>query len=67
MIKCHLSKIMGERRISIAELARETGLGRNTISRLYNETFKQIDKEALDKICAYLDCEVGQLLEHKEE
>ncbi|MBJ8193022.1 helix-turn-helix transcriptional regulator, partial [Bacillus cereus] len=37
MIKIHLSRIMGEKRINIAELSRMTGLHRNGITKLYNE------------------------------
>jgi putative transcriptional regulator len=38
MIRCHLSRMMGERKLKIADVARETGLHRNTITLLYNET-----------------------------
>ena len=32
MIKCHLSRLMGERKLKIADVARETGLHRNTVT-----------------------------------
>ena len=38
MIKCHLSRLMGERKLKIADVARESGLHRNTITLLYDET-----------------------------
>lgn len=63
MIKCHLSRIMGERRIKIAELARATGLNRNTIRLLYYEKAKRVDLDAIEKICRYLGCEIGELFE----
>lgn len=34
MIKCHLSKIMGEKRLKIADVARAAGINRGTITRL---------------------------------
>lgn len=66
MIKCHLSRIMGERRIKIAELARATGLNRNTITLLYHDKAKRIDLDALEKICRYLECDISDLLELTE-
>ena len=63
MIKCHLSRIMGEKRIKIAELARETGLNRNTITLLYHDNAKRIDLDALEKICRYLECDISDILE----
>lgn len=63
MIKCNLSKILGEKRIKVAELAREIDVHKNTIHRLYNETATRIDIEVIDKVCTYLDIEVGELFE----
>jgi len=63
MIKCHLSRLMGERRINITELADATGLNRNTITLLFHESAKRIDLEALEALCRYFDCEVGKMLE----
>lgn len=63
MIKCNLSRIMGERRLKIADVARDTGINRGTITRIYNETATRIEVEAIDKLCDYLDIEVGELYE----
>ncbi len=54
---------MGERKMKVMDVARETGLHRNTITLLYKETAQRIDLEAIDKLCDLFDCEVGQLLE----
>ncbi len=63
MIKCHLSRLMGERKVKIADVARETGLHRNTVTLLYQETAARIDLEAIDRLCAYFNVSVGELLE----
>ncbi|MGF1833308.1 helix-turn-helix domain-containing protein [Photobacterium sanguinicancri] len=63
MVKCNLSRIMGERRLKIADVARDTGINRGTITRIYNETATRIEIEAIDKLCEYLDIEVGELYE----
>ncbi|EIL85360.1 helix-turn-helix transcriptional regulator [Bacillus altitudinis] len=67
MIKVHLSRIMGDRRINIAELSRITGLHRNGITRLYNEETDGIKFDTLEKICKALECEIDDLLEIIEE
>lgn len=66
MIRCHLSRLMGERKMNIANVARETGLHRNTITLLYRETAARVELEAMDKLCSLLECEVGDLFEHVE-
>ncbi len=67
MIKGHLSRLMGEKRLTIKEVHEETGLSRNTISSIYNEKAKMIDLDTLEKLCAFLNCQVGDLLEYIEE
>ncbi|MCY0966106.1 helix-turn-helix domain-containing protein [Parathalassolituus penaei] len=54
---------MGERKLKIVDVARETGLNRNTVTLLYKETAQRIDLEAIDKLCELFECEVGELLE----
>lgn len=63
MIKCHLARLMGERKMSVSDVARETGLHRNTVTLLYKETAKQVDIETIDKLCELFDCSVGDLFE----
>jgi len=65
MIKCHLSRMMGERKLKIADVARETGLNRSTVSALYNETATRVDLNAIEALCRLLDCQVGDLFELK--
>lgn len=67
MIKCHLSRFMGEHKLKIADVARETGLHRNTITLLYDETATRVDLESIDKLCKLFNCTVGDLLEFKPD
>lgn len=64
MIKCHLSRLMGERKLKIADVARETGLHRNTVTLLYDETAARVDLDAIDRLCTYFGISVGELFEH---
>ncbi|MDN6286359.1 MAG: helix-turn-helix transcriptional regulator [Corynebacterium casei] len=64
MIRCHLARLMGEHKMKIVDVARETGLNRNTVTLLYKETAQRIDLDALAKLCQLFQCEVGDLLEY---
>lgn len=63
MIKCNLSRLMGEKKLKISDVAKDTGINRGTITRLYHETAVRVDFEVLEKLCIYLDCDVSELLE----
>ncbi|MEW8474193.1 MAG: helix-turn-helix transcriptional regulator [Candidatus Thiodiazotropha endolucinida] len=67
MIRCHLSRLMGEHKMKISDVARETRLHRNTITLLYQETASRIDLEAIDRLCELFDCEICDLLEYVPE
>lgn len=54
---------MGERKIRVADVARDLGIHRNTITLLYDETATRVDLETLNKLCIYLNCRLDELLE----
>jgi putative transcriptional regulator len=64
MIKIHLSRILGERRWTQAELARKTGIRPSTINEIYNEFAERISLDHLDKICEALNCDLTDVLEY---
>ena len=63
MIRCHLSRKMGENKMKIADVARETGLNRSTVTALYNESATRLDLETIEKLCILFKCQIGDLLE----
>ncbi|MGJ8674332.1 MAG: helix-turn-helix domain-containing protein [Pseudoalteromonas sp.] len=67
MIKCHLARLMGERKMKIMDVARKTGMHRNSVTLLYKETAQKIDLIAVDKLCDLFDCEVGELFERIDD
>ena len=62
-IRVHLSRLMGERKERIVDVARATGLARNTLSGLYHEDALRLDFETLDKLCRHFNCGIDQILE----
>ena len=63
MIKTNLSRILGERRISQAELSRMTNISPNAINGIYNDRWAQIRRATIDKICTALDIDISELFE----
>lgn len=63
MVKIHLSKILGEMRMTQKELSRLTGIRPNTINEWYHEIVVSLRVEHIDKICEALGCTVDELIE----
>jgi putative transcriptional regulator len=63
MIKCHLARLMGEHKMKTADVSRETGLNRNTVTLLYNETAQRVELDAIEKLCNLFNCGVADLFE----
>ena len=64
MIRCHLARLLGERKLKISDVAKDTGVNRGTLSRMYYETAERYDAAVLDVLCAHLKCNVSELLEY---
>ncbi len=67
MIRCHLSTLMGRSKLRIADVSRQTGLNRSTITALYRETATRIDLQAVEQLCRLFGCQVGDLFEYVKE
>lgn len=62
MIRIYLSRLLGERRWTQADLARRTGIRAATINELYNEFAVRVNLEHLDRICETLGCDLDDLI-----
>ena len=62
MIVCNLPVLLAERRMKVADVARETGMSKTTVHKLYNGQSTRIDFETIEKLCLLLNVEVGELL-----
>ena len=52
------------RRITIAEVAKGAGIHRVTLSKLINRRGFSTGTDHIDKLCAYFDCRVEDLVEY---
>ncbi len=64
MLKNNLSRIMGEKRIRIAELSRLSGISQQAIIALYYEKTKSVKFKTIENLCGALEISVGELFEH---
>lgn len=63
MIRCNFARLLGERKLKISDVARDTGINRGTLTRLYYETAERIELEVLDQLCEYFKVDLGELIE----
>ena len=63
MIRLKLSALMGERKLRISDVMRETGIRRNALTRIYREEVDRLDLEILEKLCRYLEVDIGEMIE----
>ena len=62
MVRILLSKLLGERRWTQADLARATGIRPATINEYYHELADRVNLEHLDLICEALDCDLDEII-----
>jgi len=67
MIRCHFARLLGERKLKIADVARDTGVNRGTLTRMYYETAERYDVAVLDVLCHHLGCGIAELIEYVPE
>lgn len=63
MIRNNFRILLADQKKKMADVEKDTGLSKVTIRSLYYETAKGVQFSTLEKICEYLKCSVGELLE----
>ena len=70
MLRYKLKELIAEkefrerRRVMIQDVALATGITRNTLSKVLNQHGVSVRSENLDRLCAYFDCRIEQLVEY---
>lgn len=67
MVKFKVKVMLAIREMTQKELAEKTGIRPPTISAICTGAVKHLPVDALDKMCAVLDCQPGDLMEYIEE
>lgn len=52
------------RRITIQEVAAETGITRNTLSKMLGPNGASVRSENIDRLCTYFACRIEEFIEH---
>jgi putative transcriptional regulator len=63
MIRCDLARLMSEHKMRIADVARQIGLSRNTVTFPYKEKAQKVELNAIEQICILFTCSADDLLE----
>ena len=58
--------ILAKKRLKVADVARETGLSKSTLTALYYERAKNPSLDMLKKVSSYLGVTLDEFLETKE-
>lgn len=66
-IQCKLSTLLGEKRMKMIELSRETGISKTTILNMYHDRVNKIHYSIISRICTVLECSIDDLLEFTPE
>ncbi|WP_295680584.1 helix-turn-helix transcriptional regulator [uncultured Nevskia sp.] len=53
--------LLAEKKLKIADVSRDTGLNRSTLTAMYYETTQRIDLESVNALCRYFGCKVEDL------
>ncbi len=64
MIVIKLDDLIWQRKTTAKEIAKATGLGCATISKLRNSKNTNININTLDKLCEYFNCKLTDLIDY---
>jgi len=70
MLRLKIKELIGKREfeegrhVTIAEIAQATGIHRITLSKMINQRGYNTGTDNLDRLCAYFDCQIQDLVEY---
>ncbi|WP_025847566.1 helix-turn-helix domain-containing protein [Paenibacillus ehimensis] len=67
MIRSKLKEIADSRGLSIRQIATGSDCHFEVVRRMYNDTMERYPRDLLDKLCEFLEVDVGDLLEYEKK
>lgn len=67
MVNKRFSALLGEKRLKISTVAKETNISRSTITNLYYGRSRGISFRVLGRLCEYLECAPGDIIKQDEQ
>lgn len=56
-----------DRRVTFKELSADSGISKQTLTRMVNQRGYITGTDQIDKLCAYFNCSVGEVMEFVAE
>ena len=67
MVAFRLAELMHARQVRfLQQVADGTGISRTTLTGIYYNQTQRVDLATLEKLCAFFDCQPGDLLRREE-
>lgn len=66
-VHMNITELLQEKNISKTRICKDLDLERGNFNRYCRNDFQRIDANLLIKLCEYLNCEIGDLLEIREK
>ena len=63
MVKMRLNELLFNANMNQKDLAERLNIPKNTVGKYCNNTFTMINKEHIDSICNFFQCDIGELIE----
>ena len=57
-------EFQGDRRITLEEISKSTGIHRTTLSKIANQKGYNTTTDVIDKLCVYFDVDVEKIIRH---
>lgn len=67
MIRICLDSVLSKRNMTRYELSKRTGIQYQIIDNYFKNKVKRYDGYVLERFCAVLDCEIGDILKIEKE
>ncbi len=68
MVGFNLDRLMFEKnRMKVPELHAKSGVNKNTLYAIYNNTCTRVDLSVINRICKALDCQPGDLIVYEQD
>ncbi|MDA1129032.1 MAG: helix-turn-helix transcriptional regulator [Chloroflexi bacterium] len=73
MIQCRLRELIGakarqeRRRITYDDVREQTGVNKNTLTRLANDRAGMVGLSVIDRLCVFFGCQPGDLFVHVKD
>ncbi|OKP96836.1 helix-turn-helix transcriptional regulator [Paenibacillus sp. P46E] len=65
-VRSNLKKLADDKGKSIRQVAKDTDYRFETVRQMYNDESKHFPRDLLDKLCAYFECDISQLLVYED-